>query len=101
VERCKVQHYLITKAKLQGQIDFLNSIAVPNSQQSAAHAIQLLEQSQSNNANLNKNLSHLLAKYAELGDEWEKKVLEFGELFGANLSTLVSIVEMGACLRQL
>jgi hypothetical protein len=56
VECHEVQCYLTTKAKLQGQIDFINSIAVPNAQQSAAHAIKLLEQSQSDNANLNKRL---------------------------------------------
>ena len=73
VERRKVQRCLTSKAKLQGQIDFLNSISLPNAHDSAARAIKLLEQTQSEKANLNNNLASLLSKYARDGDEWEKK----------------------------
>lgn len=73
VEHPKVQRCLISKAKLQGQIDFLNSISLPNAQDSAAHAIKLLDQSQSEKADLNNSLACLLSKYARDGDEWEKK----------------------------
>jgi hypothetical protein len=73
VERHKVQRCLTSKAKLQGQIDFLNSISLPNAQDSAARAIKLLDQSQSEKAGLKNNLAHLLSKCAQDGDEWEKK----------------------------
>ena len=64
VERRKVQRCLTSKAKLQGQIDFLNSISLPNAQDSAARAIKLLDQSQSEKADLNNSLACLLSKYA-------------------------------------
>jgi hypothetical protein len=64
VERRKVQHCLTSKAKLQGQIDFLNSISLPNAQDSAARAIKLLDQIQSEKADLNNSLACLLSKYA-------------------------------------
>jgi hypothetical protein len=73
VERRKVQWCLTSKAKLQGQIDFLNSISLPNAQDSAACAIKLLDQNQSEKANLKNNLARILEKCARDGDEWEKK----------------------------
>ena len=73
VERRKVQRCLTSKAKLQGQIDFLNSISLPNAQDSAACAIKLLDQNQSEKANLKNNLARILAKCARDGNEWEKK----------------------------
>jgi hypothetical protein len=73
VECHKVQSCLTSKAKLQGQIDFLNSISLPNAQNSAICAIKLLDQNQSEKANLKNNLACILAKCARDGDDWEKK----------------------------
>jgi hypothetical protein len=62
VERRKCQRTAATKKKLEEQIKLLQSVELPNAKGDATRAIQLLEQTRSNNENLKHELSRLLER---------------------------------------
>jgi hypothetical protein len=73
VERRKCQRTAARKKKLEKHIMLLQSVELPNAKGDAARAIQLLEETKTENSRLQRELSHVMEKCARAAIQQETK----------------------------
>jgi hypothetical protein len=84
VERRKLQRTVASKKKLEKHIKLLQSVELPNAKGDAARAIQLLEQTRSENGHLQLKLSQLMDRCANAATQNEAKHSEFRSKLAAS-----------------